>query len=277
MTKYIIAILLSFLSLSADATIYKIFIGVPAGSGADVQTRRIFEEVGKITGDTFVVFNKPGANLMIAYRAFIEEAHRDPNVILHGGSVYAVNAYLMKEHDIDPVNELKGLVLTQYISSLLVTRSDSKFDSMNSLSGKVNVGVSNPLSEYLITTEAPKNSDTQVINYKSDSESTLALLSGTVDMIETTTFNPYLKSHKESLKVIHTHEVLAGTGYAVYKTFPEQDRVKLNKALNQVLADPELVEWLKNSFTFKPVGGKPEKYDQMMIDMKKVITKHRIR
>jgi tripartite-type tricarboxylate transporter receptor subunit TctC len=275
--KKLLAVIFCLLALTANAKTYKVFVGTPAGSGSDIQTRRLFDEVGKITGDTFVVFNKPGANLMIGYKSFIEESMREPNVILHGGSVYAVNAYLLKDTTIDPINELKGLVLTQYVTSLVVVRNDSPYNSLKDLTGRINAGVSNPLSEFLLASEVPKNNDFQIVNYKSDNESTMALLSKTVDVVGTTTFNPYLKSHADSLKVIHTHYTQVGSGYAVYKTFPEDERIKLNKALNEVLRNPEVVEWLTSSFRFKPVGGAPEKYDQMLIDMKKAITKHQVR
>lgn len=275
--KKLLAVIFCLFALTANAKTYKVFVGTPAGSGSDLQTRRLFDEVGKITGDTFVVFNKPGANLMIAYRSFVEESMREPNAILHGGSIYAVNAYLLKDATIDPINELKGLILTQYVTSLVVVRNDSPYNSLKDLTGRINAGVSNPLSEFLLASEVPKNNDFQIVNYKSDNESTMALLSKTVDVVGTTTFNPYLKSHTDSLKVIHTHYTQVGTGYAVYKNFPEDERIKLNKAFNEVLRNPEVVEWLTNSFRFKPVGGTPEKYDQMLIDMKKAITKHQVR
>ncbi len=248
------------------AKTYKVFIGTPAGSASDIQTRKLFDEVEKETGDNFIILNKPGAAFIVAYKAFIEESKTNPNVILFSTSGIMVNAYITSPNSgIDPNNEIKGLMLLQKLHYFLIVRNDFPYKSAKDIKGKVSIGTTTFSSDILVKNYLA-NVDYQIIPYKSENESTFAVLKGEIDMASSHNVNTVLIANQDKLRVIREYpENMVGVvGYSVIKDFPEDEKRKLNSVMNKIIKTKKYSSWMMETAGTEPIGGTGEKYDEIL-------------
>ena len=248
----------------AQAKTYKVFMGTAPGSASDIQTRKLFDEVGKETGDNFVVINRPGAGFLVSYRAFIEESRTNPDVILFYGTGGLSLVQLGPPVDIDPLNELKGLMALQKVYYFVVVRSDSKYNTPADLKGKTNVGTVTTLSEFLVK-RYMSQADLQTVAYKSENESMFALLKNEIDAASSNNNNTLLITHRDKLRVIRPFpdSMVGVVGYHVIKNFPEDEKQRLNRAMNKVLKSPGFTAWMRETTGYDPEGGTGELYDEL--------------
>lgn len=253
------------LSFSCFAKTYKVYVGTPPGSTSDLQARMIFDAVSKQTGDTFVILNRPGAGFVISYKAFLEDSKNNPDVIL-----FSISSMLLPDAKIDPVNEIKGLVLLHKIHYFLVALEDSKFKTVSDIKGKLNVSITSPTSEILVTKNFP-NSGLQTIPFKSENDALMSLLKKEIDLSSSNNMNAGLSSHRDKLRVIKAYpdNFFGFVGYSVPMNFPEDDKIRLNSAINKALETPEIRNWFKDIVGEYPSGGSPEQYDKMTRYVKK--------
>lgn len=253
------------LSFSCFAKTYKVYVGTPPGSTSDMQARMIFDSVSKQTGDTFVILNRPGAGFVISYRAFLEDSKNNPDVIL-----FSISSMLLPDSKMDPINEIKGLVLLHKIHYFLVALEDSKFKTVGDIKGKLNVSITSPTSEILVTKNFP-NSGVQTIPFKSENDALMSLLKKEIDLSSSNNMNSGLSSHKDKLRVIKAYpdNFFGFVGYSVPMNFPEDDKIRLNSAINKALESPEIRNWFKDIVGEYPSGGSPEQYDKMTRHVKK--------
>lgn len=261
------------ISLSHAET-YKIYIGNSAGSLSDVYTRKIFDHVEKITGDNFVVINKPGANQMLAYQTFLEESRHNPNVIYSSGTATQVSSYAVHpELKLDPLKDTKSLITVAKVQYHLIVRNESTIKNSKDIKGKINIGTSNSTTTTLIN-KSNFPADLQIIPYKSDNEVILALLKSEIDIASAISLNPLIRTHKDKIRIVSNFDelnVTGATGYTVANDFPKEKFDRLHRALNQVLNHPDIQQWFVANMGTVPVGGKPEKYDQILQRFKKVM------
>lgn len=242
----------------ANAKTYKVFIGTSAGSSSDIQTRKLFDGVSEITGDSFVILNKPGASFIVSYKAFMEESRNDKNVILFNTTSLLVNKYVLGAgEDIDPLNDIKGLMALQKVNYFIAVRSDSNIHSLKDIDKKVNIGTTSAVSDLLVKNNF-KKFDYQIIPYKSENESMLALLKGEIDVASTHSINTVITTQRNKFRIINVYpENMVGlVGYSVLKDFPNDDLIRLNRAMNNVLSNQDF-----SAFGTGFLGGSPEKYD----------------
>jgi tripartite-type tricarboxylate transporter receptor subunit TctC len=256
MKKLLLVLSLALITGLAQAKTYKVFVGTPAGSGADVQTRKLFTEVSKETGDTFVVVNKPGANFVISYNAFLEDAKGGNSAIM-----FSPTALQLALHDRNETFEGKGLVVLHKINYFVATRSDSPIKAAADIKN-LNIGSAFAVSELLVKQYL---SDNNVIPYKSDNEATMALLKGEVPAVSTNSMNNALVANADKIKVINAfpQNVVGMSAYAVNKEFPEAERAKLNEVINKVIKGEEFKTWLKSVFSLNVEGGSTARYDEL--------------
>lgn len=272
MIKKLFAILFGLVVLSSHAEIYKIYMGVPAGSLSDVYTRKIYDHVSKITGDTFVVINRPGADQLVAYQLFLEESRTNPNVILSSGTSSLVASYVFHaDLKLDPLNDTKSLMALLKVHYYLVARADSNINSVKDIRGQLNVGSSNATNSALFTT-AKFDPQVQLIPFKGDNELLLALLQKEIDLASVISINPLLYTNKDKIKIVSRFDPVVGAvGYSVPKNFPDQKLQHINQALNQVIQHPDIKQWFVTTMGSAPVGGTPAEYDAIVTDFKKLL------
>lgn len=261
------------ISLSHAET-YKIYIGNSAGSLSDVYTRKVFDHVEKITGDNFIVLNKPGADQMLAYQTFLDESKHNPNVIYSSGTATQVSSYVVHpELKLDPLRDTKSLITVARVHYHLFVKSDSPIKTVKDLSGRINIGSSNSTTTTLIN-KSKFPADIQLIPYKSDNEVILALLKNEINVASAISLNPLIRAHKDNIRIITSFEnlgVSGATGYTVANNFPKEKFDKLHRALDQVLRHPDIQQWFITNMGTPAVGGSPEQYDQIIQRFKKVV------
>ena len=274
MIKKLFTILFGLVVLSnlSHAETYKIYMGVPAGSLSDVYTRKLYDHVNKITGDTFVIVNKPGADQMVAYQLFIEESRTNPNVIFSSGTSSLVASSIFRpELKLDPLSETKSLITILKVHYYLVARTDSPIKSIKDVTGKLNVGSSNATNNALFV-GAKFDKDVQLIPFKGDNEIITSLLQKEIDLASIISINPLLYTYKDKIKVIADfNPVVGAVGYSVAKNFPDEKLQRINRALNQVVHHPDIKQWFVTTMGSAPVGGTPAEYDTIINRFKQLI------
>jgi tripartite-type tricarboxylate transporter receptor subunit TctC len=110
-----------------------IFIGFPAGSGADILGRYFTNKISEVSGRPVVVENRPGANSNIA-AGLVKNARPDGyNLLFIASSNMAANPFLFKQQPFDPVNDFVPAGTFAQIVFVLVVRPDSPFNSVDDL------------------------------------------------------------------------------------------------------------------------------------------------
>jgi tripartite-type tricarboxylate transporter receptor subunit TctC len=272
--KKLFTILFGLVVLSnlSHAETFKIYMGVPAGSLSDVYTRKLYDHVNKITGDNFVIVNRPGADQMVAYQLFIDESRNNPNVIFSSGTSSLVASSIFRpELKLNPLNETKSLITVLKVHYYLVARADSPIKSIKEVTGKLNVGSSNATNNALFV-GAKFDKDVQLIPFKGDNEIIISLLQKEIDLASIISINPLLYTHKDRIKIVADfNPVIGAVGYSVAKNFPDEKLQEINRALNQIVHHPDIKQWFINTMGSAPVGGSPEDYDATINSFKTLI------
>ena len=268
MKKILTVLLLVVLAASAHAKTYKIIVGTTPGNPGDTLTRKLFDEVSKETGDTFVVVNRPGAGFMVAYKSFLDESRHTPDMILFTiTSIYGTKINL----EVDPSKDLKSLIAAARVPPyVLISKKGSQFKSFADVR-KVNIGHSSSISNFLTEKYFPPDTVYQQVLYKTESDAIFALLKGEVEMTITSGLNA--KPFEDQLNYVTTFpkEVSAVMGFCVAKTFPEDEKDKLNRVINKTLKSSELHKWTKDTLPLELLGGSPDHYDYLVESYKKLM------
>src|SRR5689334_25149251 len=100
MTRWLLAVLLAFQALAADALAQgyparpvRVIVGFTPGGGVDINARLMAAKVSEILGQQLVVENKPGAGTNIANEAVAKSAP-DGYTLLFTSPAVAINMSL---------------------------------------------------------------------------------------------------------------------------------------------------------------------------------------
>jgi tripartite-type tricarboxylate transporter receptor subunit TctC len=263
--KLFTIILFGLAVLTANAEIYKIYNGTPAGSLSDSQTRKLALFLEQKTGDTFVVINRPGADQLVAYQSFIEESRNNPNVIYYSGTGTHVASYILYPNlKLDPLKDTKSLFYLLDTHYYICTPKDSPIRGIQDIKGKLNIGSSNATTT-LILEQLNLDPEIQIIPYKDDKTVFLNLLSGDLPAAMCVSMNPLIRVNKDKIKIVANFDkfLVGGVGFHVPANMPDTKTKELNRLLNQAIKDPEINQFFTDNYGI-PVGGPPEVYDRVI-------------
>jgi len=105
----------------------------PAGSGADVLVRFFAEKFAKVSGQTVIVENKPGAAGNIAAMYTARAKPDGYTIYVHSGTSTAANMSLFKAPPIDVVKELQTTSFINKQAFMFVVAYDSPIKDMKEL------------------------------------------------------------------------------------------------------------------------------------------------
>jgi tripartite-type tricarboxylate transporter receptor subunit TctC len=109
----------------------RIFIGFPAGSGADILGRHFTHKISELAGKPVIVENNPGANSNIAAN-LVATAKPDGNSILFiASSNMAANPFLFKSLPFDTVKDFKAAGTFAQIVFVMVVAPDSPLKTVD--------------------------------------------------------------------------------------------------------------------------------------------------
>jgi tripartite-type tricarboxylate transporter receptor subunit TctC len=249
----------------------KIVLPFGAGGVADITTRLVAEKLGEKLGQRFVVENNPGAGGITAARAVLSApADGYTLAVLSNGT--AVSVGLFKALPFDPVKDFAPVSAMGYFDLILVTNANGPYKTLGDFvkaakdkPGQLNIGTiaagsSQNLGAELFKSVAGINA--VIVPFKTSGDVLVGLERNDIQMA--TEFYAALRGSLDAKKFIPV--AISGTQRGAYlpdaPTAKEAGEPKwevtswnaifapagtppdviatLNKALNEVLADPEV-------------------------------------
>lgn len=271
----------------------RIIVPFAAGGGTDQYCRMLAKELAK-HGMNVIIENKPGASGIIA-ADYVARAKPDGQTVLVSSlGTLANNSVLYEKLPYDPAKDFAPVTQIAYQPAIVVGRADLPYKNMKEMveyakknPGKINRGSPGAA---ILTNLAPmvfeKNLgiSTTHIPFNGDSPAVQALLGGQIDIHGTSITGslPYINAGK--LRVLGVMDTKRLTQVPDAPTFQEQgyDLVatlwyslsvpartpkdvidRLNKAVNQVIADPEFVTRAR-AIGMEPRGGTPQELSKFV-------------
>jgi tripartite-type tricarboxylate transporter receptor subunit TctC len=269
----------------------RIVVPFPAGGGTDQYLRLLSAELTK-KGMQVVVENKPGASGIIA-ADYVARSRADGKTILMTSlSVLVSNTVTYEKLPYDPQKDLASVTQIGYQPSILVARPDAPFKNIKEMvayakanPGKINRG--SPGAS-IITNLAPiafeqkAGISTTHIPFPGDAPGLQALLGGQIDIQGTSITGPLQHIRAGKMIVLgvmdskrlplvpeamtfkeqgYDIEALSWYALSVPAGTPRPIINGLNKAIHQVLNDPEFVAKAR-AIGIEPKGGTPEELDR---------------
>ena len=266
-----------------------------AGGGADSRSRQIGQQLSTILKTPVIVENKAGAGGNIGTE-FIAKAPPDGYTIGMGNfAPLAVNKTLFKSLRYDPEKDLAPIVLIEKGPLVLVVNPSSSYNSVNDVikdakakPGQLTfasggIGGSHQLSAELFKQSA--NIDLIHVPYKSGAAGLTDLMGHNVNMmfdqmysampsikagklrplaITSKTRSPLLKDVPSFTELGYPQIVVNNwQGLIAPKGTPKAIIDKLNAAVNQILKDPQIREFILQQGN-EIGGGTPEEFAQLI-------------
>ena len=101
----------------------KIIIGFGPGSGTDIISRLMAEELRQALGQPFVVDNRPGASAQIAATAVAKSAPDGYTLMLTSNTTHSVNPHLFKKLPYDPIADFTPIGGVAYFPFILAVNA----------------------------------------------------------------------------------------------------------------------------------------------------------
>ncbi|HEY4165937.1 MAG TPA: tripartite tricarboxylate transporter substrate binding protein, partial [Reyranella sp.] len=111
------------------------------GGGTDIFSRVVADELGKATGQRFLVENQPGAAGAIGTKAAIAADPDGYTLVMGVASTIAINPHTLADANYDPLKDLKAVAVVGYTPWMLVASAKLPF---NDVKGMIAYGKANP-------------------------------------------------------------------------------------------------------------------------------------
>lgn len=271
--------------LAQQAT--RFVVPFPAGGGTDQYVRLLGAELTK-RGMQVVVENKPGASGIVA-ADFVARSRADgATVLMSSLGILANNTVIYDKLPYDPFKDFAPVTQIAYQPSIIVGRMDLPYKNIKEMvayakanPGKINRGSPGAA---ILTNLAPMAFEkaagisTTHIPFSGDSPGLQALLGGQIDIHGTSITGPLQHIKAGKMRVLgvmdsqrlpqvpeamtfkeqgYDIEALLWYSLSVPAATPKDVIERLNRAVNQVIADPEFVAKAR-AIGMEPRGGTPE-------------------
>jgi len=285
-TRLLLAAVLASGSASAQQ-VTKIIVPFAAGGATDAYVRLVAAEVAK-SGFPLVVENKPGASGNIA-ADFVAKSRPDGQTLFVATNGPLVNnTVLFDKLPFDPQKDFTPVSQIGYQPPVIVARADLPYSTLKEMvayakanPGKINrasPGAGTMANIGVLLFERVAGIRTTHVPFNGDPAAVQALLAGTIDIHSSTISAslPHVQSGKlrvlavagnKRLPQVPDAPTFKESGYDVeaYSWFtlvapagtPREVIVRLNKAINQVLAREDFIAKAR-AFGMEPRGGSPE-------------------
>ena len=121
----------------------RLIVPFAAGSGTDVMTRVLVEDLHKGLGGTIVVDNKPGANGSVAAEILTKAAPDGYTLLLGTSSAHSANPWLYKKLNYAPIKDFTPIARTTNFPFILVVNASSPIQNVNDFLRSVRAGPKN--------------------------------------------------------------------------------------------------------------------------------------
>ena len=287
--KFIMGLLIGAGALGSALAdqVTRLVVPFAAGGGTDQYCRILAQELTK-RGMNVIIENKPGASGIIA-ADYVARAKPDGQTVLVSSlGTLANNSVLYDKLPYDPVKDFAPVTQIAYQPAIIVGRADLPYRNIKEMveyakknPGKINRGSPGAA---ILTNLAPMVFEKNVgisaphIPFNGDAPAVQALLGDQIDIHGTSITGslPYIKAGKlRVLGVMDTKRLpqvpdaptFQEQGYDMVATLwyslsvpagtPRDAIDRLNKAVNQVIADPDFVTRAR-AIGMEPRGGTPD-------------------
>jgi tripartite-type tricarboxylate transporter receptor subunit TctC len=265
----------------------KIVVPFAAGGGTDQYVRILAAELTK-RGTQIIVENKPGASGIVAADHVARSRPDGLTVLVSSLGTLVNNTVLYEKLPYDPNKDFAPVTQIAYQPAIIVGRADLPYTNIKEMvayakanPGKINRGSPGAA---ILTNLAPMSFEKTVgistthIPFNGDTPAVQALLGGQIDIHGTSITGslPHIRSGKlrvlgvmdsRRLPQVPEAPTFKEMGYDLEATLwyslsvpsatPKDAIERLNKAVNQVIADPEFVTKAR-AIGMEPRGGTPE-------------------
>jgi tripartite-type tricarboxylate transporter receptor subunit TctC len=268
-----------------------LIVPFPAGGGADNLARLIMPRVSRTLGQPIIIENKAGAGGNVGAE-LVAHAAPDGYTLLYGtNGTHSINVSLYRELRFDPVKDFAPVSRMTEIAAMLVVNPQLPVNSVTELiryakvnPGKLNFasagnGTTSHLSGELFKTMA--GIDIVHVPYRGGALAVTDLIAGQVQMMIDVMPNVYPLAKEGRVRGVAVStaqrfpsapelptiaesglpgfESSAWDGVLAPAGTPDAVIAKLNAAIREALADPEVVEALRSRGA-RPVSGSPEDF-----------------
>ena len=274
----------------------KVVVGYAPGGGTDIFARVIAERMGHALGQTMVVENKAGANGNIAAEQ-VAKGLADGYTLLFVVNTHVTNVYMYAEMAYDPIKDFMPVGLVVATPLLLVSNPGFPPNNVHELiafakanPGKATFatpGIGSPAHLTIEMLKASAGVDIQVIHYKGAGPAQSDVIAGHVNMQIPTLAQALPQAKAGKIKMLAQTGLTRSAQAPDVPTIAEQDVpgfqsdiwfallapavtpapviAKLNRALNQVLVQPDTIARLRE-IGGDPMGGTPQQAMKLMRD-----------
>jgi tripartite-type tricarboxylate transporter receptor subunit TctC len=267
----------------------RMVVGFSAGGGPDIVTRLIAPRLSAILGQQIVVDNRPGAGGSIA-EDIVAKATADGYTVLACSSSLSINPFLYATLPYDPSRDLAPVSLTGISAQTLVVRPNFVAKNVTDLvammkarPGQVTyassgIGAGSHLAGELLKLLAAV--DMTHVPYKGGGQGVAAVLAGETDLMfaPIATAIPQVRAGRLRAMAVTTSRrskaapevpTMVEAGIAGYEAFPWYGLLvpvrtprpvidALERAVGEVLAQPDLAERMLTLGVEPPVAGRAE-------------------
>ncbi|MBW6422505.1 tripartite tricarboxylate transporter substrate binding protein [Rhizobium sp. XQZ8] len=245
----------------------------PAGSGADVLVRFFAEKFAKVSGQTVIVENKPGAAGNIAAMYTARAKPDGYTIYVHSGTSTAANMSLFKAPPLDVVKELQTTSFINKQAFMFVVAYDSPIKDMKQLTEVLktkgnNASYATAATSGKVLGEIYKQKagvDPVEVSFKDAKDSLNDMLSGSIDYGVHDPVFALSQANEKRVRILasgspvrlksipdvptakeqgYDIDQLGWWGSFVPKATPRPIVDKINALFNEVLAQPDTVAFL---------------------------------
>ena len=273
---------------SAQAqSVTRVIVPFAAGGGTDVYMRLLATELTK-RGMQIIVENKPGASGIIAADYVAKSRPDGQTLLLSSLGTLAVNTVMFDKLPYDPQKDFASVSQIAYQPGIIVARAELPYRDIKEMvayarlnPGKINRGSPGAA---ILTNLAPLSFEKSVgintthVPFNGDAPAIQAMLSSSIDIYGTsiTSSLPHVRSGKfrvlgvmdrQRLPQVPEAPTFKEQGYDIEALLwyclsapagtPKDAIDRLNRAVNQVIADPDFVTRAR-AIGMEPRGGTPE-------------------
>jgi tripartite-type tricarboxylate transporter receptor subunit TctC len=113
--------------------VVKIIVGFPAGQATDIVARQLAEKLPAVTGNSYIVDNKPGQGGSLAMGALAKSAPDGSIMMLTHMSAVATNPHMYKSVPYDSLKDFEAVGLLGDLPFVLVTHPSTPFSNVKEL------------------------------------------------------------------------------------------------------------------------------------------------
>jgi tripartite-type tricarboxylate transporter receptor subunit TctC len=260
----------------------RIIVPAPPGGGLDATARALAVGLSSVTGASYIVENRPGANTALG-ADMVAHAPADGRTILYSGTGIVMNPWLQQLGP-SPVTDLHPVIYLSKSEYVLIASARGNIRSVSDLQARAatasGVTCAAPPGPMALACEQLKTrvpGTVIVIPYPGISPAVASVLGGHVDVMFTTVEGVESLVQAGSVRAIAASARSAAEGVPLFSQFwptlfvdgftglfvpartPDSKVAELNEAVNQVLAQPGFRKFMLDSRQ-EIVGGTPERF-----------------